>query len=363
MTAPARIAKGLYWDEAWSLVSGCTHVSPGCDHCWSATETHMRANNPNEKVKARNEGLTEQGSFNGQVRLNYDFLDKPLRKRKPTVYAVWNDLFHEDVPDEFRDQAFAVILACHIWNNVPEHKFLILTKRAGSMAEYFSAGAEALLKRWAKAGDGWLICDDPDIYFSELIESAVCHDWDKAGTNSSGSPYKPWGYLHQLWPLPNVWLGVTAENQEQADKRIPILLQIPAAVRWVSVEPMLGPINLSHLDHAWQTNALTGKQSDMGRPYYDTGKLDWVACGGESGHGARPLHPDMAWGLMDQCVSVGIPFFFKQWGEWINDYPNHLESKCWKQTYQHGTTFYRVGKKNAGRLLDGRTWDDMPVVV
>ena len=101
----------------------------------------------------------------------------------------------------------------------------------------------------------------------------------------------------------------------------------------------------------------------MGRPYYDTGKLDWVACGGESGHGARPLHPDMVWGLMDQCVSVGIPFFFKQWGEWTSDYPNHLPIARWKQTYQHGTVFYRIGKKNAGLLLDGRTWDEMPVGV
>lgn len=264
----------------------------------------MRANNPNEKVKARNEGLTEQGSFNGQVRLNYDFLDKPLKKKKPTVYAVWNDLFHEDVPDEFRHKAFATMrVADH-------HIYLILTKRAEEMLKFLSS-------------------------YERVPLSAHKH----------------------------IWLGVTAENQEQAAKRIPILLQIPAAVRWVSVEPMLEPINLSHLNHDWQTNALTGRQSDMGRPYYDTGKLDWVACGGESGHGARPLHPDMVWGLMDQCVSVGIPFFFKQWGEWTSDYPNHLPIARWKQTYQHGTVFYRIGKKNAGRLLDGRTWDEMPVGV
>ena len=369
MTAPERIFKGLYWDEAWSLVGGCTAVSEGCDNCWSAKETHMRANNPNEKVKARNEGLTDSGCFDGIVRLNHEFLYKPLRKTKPTVYAVWNDLFHEDVPDEFRDQAFAVMLACHIWNNVPGHRFLILTKRAIRMAEYFSAGTEALLKRWANAGDGWLICNDPDVLFSELVYSATCHDWDESGRNSNGGPYKPWGHLDQLWPLHNLWLGVTAENQARADERIPILLQIPAAVRFVSVEPMLGAVDITKylscpaptsyriLSRYYGPNGFdpSGTQPEKTTMH----GLDWVICGGESGPGARPMHPDWARNLRDQCQEAGVPYFFKQWGQW---YPDKKGIYSAPSMIFGDTVVHNIGKKAAGRLLDGREYNEFPEV-
>lgn len=119
----------MYWGRAWSLVSGCTHVSPGCDNCWSAKETHMRANNPNEKVKARNEGLTEKGCFNGHIRLNHEFLDLPLRVKKPTIWAVWNDMFHEDVPEKFIIDAFSVMA------ETSHHTFMVLTKRPERMKE------------------------------------------------------------------------------------------------------------------------------------------------------------------------------------------------------------------------------------
>lgn len=352
-----RISQGLWWDKAWSLVSGCTPVSPACANCWAAKQTHMWAKNPNPIISDRNSDLTSaEGQFNGQIRLNHEFLDKPLRTRKPTAWAVWNDLFHEDVPDDFIDRAFAVMLATHIWGNIPNHRFLILTKRPERMAEYFSPGAEVLLKRWAETGDGWLRPYDPDEIFSDHVYSKVCHDWDENGRNSSGNPYKPWGYLNQLWPLPNALLGVTAENQQTADERIPILLQIPAAVRFISVEPMLGPVDLIRamdvaieVDGEIETPAV-GPMNNW---------LNWVICGGESGPNARPMHPDWVRGLRDQCKEARVPFFFKQWGEWGNE-PYRRGMEIYPSVTMDKEILFRCGKKKAGRLLDGVEYLELP---
>jgi len=329
MTNPKRIEKGMYWDRAWHLVSGCTPVSPGCDHCWAAREAHMRAGQSNEKIKGKYEGLTtEEGRWNGQIRLMENNLDLPFRVKKPAVWAIWNDLFHEDVPDIFIINALAVMAESH-------HTFLLLTKRPERMRE--------IMTHKTVAADVWL----------------------QTTTGIDASPL--------VWPLPNVWLGVTAENQEQADKRIPMLLQIPAAVSFVSVEPMLGPVEISkYLTTAAPTSykILSRFYGPMG--FDETGSqpektkingLGWVICGGESGPGARPMHLDWARNLRDQCQAAEVPYFFKQHGEWkhvptVED--SRIFGKSLKLFPELGVTFAKVGKKKAGRLLDRRTWDDMP---
>lgn len=322
-----RISDGLWWDKAWSLVDGCTPVSPACDNCWAAAQTQMRANHPNEKVRGRAEGLTTNGHFNGRIRLNEEFLDKPLRAKKPTAWAIWNDLFHEDVPFDFITQAFDVMCSCSL-----EQIFIVLTKRPERIRPWME---------WAMS------------------------NWFNDAPLSHGAAG---GRLPD-----NVWLGVTAENQQTADERIPILLQIPAAVRFISVEPMLGPVDLIRamdvaieVDGEIETPAV-GPMNNW---------LNWVICGGESGPNARPMHPDWVRSLRDQCQAAGVPFLFKSWGEWFprdqwehnpelilpdDEFAYHDSPKTHVfKDLNDLHPVHRVGKKAAGRLLDGREWLRLP---
>jgi protein gp37 len=195
-------------------------------------------------------------------------------------------------------------------------------------------------------------------------EAAACHRYRLAATN----------IMEAGWTLPNVWVGTTVENQPAADERIPHLLATPAAVRFVSCEPLLGPVDV------WPK---TASGALLNRGSVATGRgIDWVICGGETGPGARPMHPDWARSLRDQCVAARVPFFFKRWGEWAPDGFEHAnrpnapacyltadgnsymadnwtpEHRCRDEKY----AMVRVGKKAAGRELDGRTWDEMPDV-
>lgn len=266
MTQQARIDKGLYWDRAWSLVSGCTQISPGCLNCWSAQQAHIRGAQGNEKIKARYGGLTNSdGSWTGEIRLMADDLGKPGSVRKPATWAVWNDLFHPDVPFEFVHQAFAVM-----WIN-SHHTFLILTKRPKRMADFF-----AYLHRQMEQEYGRI--------------------------------------LYEQWPLPNIWLGVTAENQAAADERIPILLQTPAAVRYVSVEPMLTEVDLT----------MYAFDSFQDRP------LDWVICGAETGPRKRAMELDWARELRHTCQASGTQFFFKK----DSNGNRELDGRLWEQMLQ-----------------------------
>ena len=175
---------------------------------------------------------------------------------------------------------------------------------------------------------------------------------------------------HVQWPS-HVWIGKTVEDQEHADKRIPELLKVPAKVRFLSVEPLLGPIDFVLVKEEQDAlfgaqtvgaNVLAGRVETRfrdGTTYLDQTvderRIHWVIVGGESGKGARPMHPDWVRSIRDQCVSAGVPFFFKQWGEWAPSpeigLPYHFED---------GDHAFRIGKKTAGRLLDGREWNEVP---
>ena len=283
-------------DVVWNPTTGCTKVSQGCKHCYAETIANRfwaTQYPPNADGSPRK--FTD-------VRLHPERLEEPRKWRKPRRVFVnsMSDLFHEDVPDDF---------IAAIWMRMivtPRHTYQILTKRPQRMAELV-----------------------PQL-FREF-------------------------YTGDIHVCPNVWLGVSVEDQKTADERIPILLQTPAAVRFVSYEPALGPVDFTTINGVLNTWSRNGEIDVV-----DEGKLHWIIMGGESGPGARPLHPDWARSTLDQCLAAGVPFFFKQWGEWTPYYPIHKNLANIKETWRSGRGFWRVGKKAAGRMLDGRTWDEFP---
>jgi protein gp37 len=235
-----------------------------------------------------------------------------------------SDLFHADVPTSHIVQVFAVMALA------PQHTFQVLTKRHARM--------RSLLDSW----DFW--------------RSVSFAATDRAGADIDLGP-----------SLPNVWLGVSVENQQWADIRIPALLGTPAAVRFLSCEPLLGPVDLLH--HMPEV------------PYWDAREAEewgihWVIVGGESGRGARPMHPDWARSLRDQCSAARVPFLFKQWGAWAPTgargagitrenrmyVPDSVARTECPPAHQCGAEIRRMPKHLAGRELDGRTWDQYPEV-
>nr|WP_046284606.1 phage Gp37/Gp68 family protein [Mycobacterium sp. UM_NZ2] len=349
-------------DDTWNPVTGCTEVSPGCDRCYAKTFAERFRGTPGHYF--------ERGF---DVQLRPDKLDLPLRWRRPRRIFVnsMSDLFHDDVPDEYIAQVWAVMALA------PRHTFQVLTKRHGRMHSLLTA------KRLA-----------PGLDFEAMVRN-VAHNLRNNAKRAD------WTLADDLpWPLPNVWLGVSTENQQWADIRIPALLDTPAAVRWISAEPLLGPIGLhpywTHGQPRWgepEPEPTPNGGSLMMRPLELAPRLDWVVVGGESGHRARPMHPDWARSLRDQCTDAGVPFLFKQWGEWSPYYygpelrrvdqlvmaddggeyragdldwpdgPRRGEAQLADFPHHRPTFLYRVGKKAAGRQLDGRTWDQYPEAV
>ena len=384
---------GIEWcDATWQVASGCSPVSGGCRNCYSARLAHTRL-----KHLPQLAGLTECTSrgvpfFNGAIRLHPARLIDPLRWSTPKRIFVGDrtDLFHPSIPDGYIDQVFAVMALC------PQHLFLLLTKRPKRMREYIGE-----MKPWSPRVNS--------------IREAVAAFQAFAADKTRGISF----------PLPNVWLGTSVEDQATADERIPSLLATPAAGRFISAEPLLGPIDIQRWIescHAARSDGeciapscpqlRDGEPARSGRHCpiddWDTvdeweapPKLDWVIVGGESGPGARPMHPAWVRSIRDQCAAAGIPLFFKQWGEWntaafnlatnqrvfrqflsfeqwVNKAPTWIQGGvCLDNTgrvcssgadFERArdentfpiTVMHRVGKSSAGRCLDGITHDALP---
>jgi protein gp37 len=308
----------IEWTEAtWNPLVGCTAVSPGCDHCYAARQASGRLSHTPAYA-----GLAVAGKFTGEVRLLEARLSQPLRWHRPRRIFVnsMSDLFHDSVPDRY------IARVCAVMHQTPRHTYQVLTKRHARMRSLLNAPR-----------------------FLELVQECIDEMHDDPDDQ----------LMREAWPPRNVWLGVSVENQQWADIRIPALLDTPAAVRWISAEPLLGPVDLSAWT-TWQDGSLR-----FSEPEADIAGLDWVVVGGESGPGARPMQPEWARSLRDQCVQADVPFLFKQWGEWVP--PTHMTDATFMDwDCDNGTSAYdrdqpwRVGKKRAGRLLDGRTWDEYP---
>ena len=354
---------GIAWTDAtWNPLAGCSIVSPACTNCYAmamaARIERMQIGtslaNKAPYIPSHYAGLTIESKsgpvWNGKiVQANETILTQPLRWKRPRRIFVnsMSDLFHESVPDEWIDRIFAVMALA------PQHTFQILTKRAKRMREYCSEKT-----RRFRIGD-----EGHEIAFDTLSQSF--YEWPIY--NHLGNDRAP------EMPLPNVWLGVTAEDQTRADERWDDLAATPAARRFVSIEPMLGAIDLTRIVRRpdksvpgpsvppMLIDALNGTirlPSGIGGKR-NMARLDWVIAGGESGPKARPSHPDWFRALRDQCAAAGVPFFFKQWGEWLGLSADKTGaggpiSRWSDATMLSGEEqFYRVGKKRAGDLLDG----------
>ena len=358
---------GIAWtDETWNVLRGCSKVSAGCANCY-AEGMAARFSGPGMPF----EGLIDGRHWNGAVKLVENRLTAPLRWRRPRRVFVTSvsDPFHQSVTDEMLDRLFAIMALC------PQHTFQLLTKRPERMREYL-AGCEARVAGWTVT---YAANTGPNGDTPRSHPPLRMGPW--TGNTVMDAPH-PIGF--ETWPLPNVWLGVSVENQDAADERIPHLLATPAAVRFISAEPLLGPVDLERwLTIVWQCRGcrgyFTGRHReicpDCGREVFWSGShafngrgrnpnkvfppqsgrgIDWVIVGGESGPKARPMHPDWARGLRDQCAAAGVPFFFKQWGEWLCsdsvDQPTYRGKHQYIGNHQHA---FRIGKKAAGRMLDG----------
>ena len=294
------ISKGRYWDKPWSLVDGCTPCSPGCDHCWAAGMAHRfaREGEPGHTCGVLTD---ESGRFNGAVVPRPDRISIPL-KRKPTVWAVWNDWCHEAVPHEFRGDMMDTVMCA------PQHTYLFLTKRPTVALDFW---------RWLE-------------------------------TKTTGD------YREEL--LKYIYFGLTVCNQQEADEKIPVFLQVPGK-KFLSIEPLLSEISLRWLrpSRGWYDNKL--KTTGFVDEYDGLRLIDAVILGGETGPDARPMHPDWVRSVRGRCAEAGVPFFFKQWGKHRPGlkelFGNHYECRL-KQMPDR----YEI--MNAGRLLDGRTHDDLP---
>lgn len=310
-------------DHTFNPWWGCQRVSPGCEHCYAETLAHRY----NFKVWG-------PAKTTGRREMSANYWKQPIKWDRLAAVSGRKRVFCASMADVFEDHPAVEWPRTNLWGLIettPNLDWLLLTKRPENIMEMLPVG-------WRGA-------------------------------------------------LPsNIWLGTSCEDQQRADERIPHLLRVPARVRFLSCEPLLGPVDI----RKWILLPTKDWNSPVAvKAFEDAPSIHWVICGGESGHGARPMHPDWARGLRDQCQAAGVAFHFKQWGQFVpgmsrdgdpfelanreyfdtgETWP-HPRVHVWENT-QHWNgdyTTYRcsasvnVGKHAAGRLLDGRTWDEFPV--
>ncbi|KAF0102177.1 MAG: hypothetical protein FD144_2612 [Rhodospirillaceae bacterium] len=395
-------------DRVWNPIAGCSIVSPGCTNCYAMKMAH-RIEGMNAALGRRNHyaGLTMKTKagavWTGKVAVAADsiFL-APLGWKKPArVFAnSMADMFHEDVPDEVIDRAFAVMALC------PHLTFMVLTKRAARMREWFEERWQGTPAQDIRMPDGEILhCPrGGETGRRHQIEQALREIADQRGMIDPDID-EQWDEKGRLkiarfdWPLPNVWLGVSTEDQARADERIPHLLATPAAKRFISAEPLLAAIDLERvgcLEAIREAMPTIIVREERGRPRSGNGsicgaqidsvgsfgssitffqtpdhmggftatsprqwpRLDWVIAGGESGPKARASHPDWFRALRDQCAAAGVPFFFKQWGEWAPLDGTGLVSE--QPDAKPRDDIYRIGKRRAGAMLDGKPHREFP---
>lgn len=306
---------GINWTNAtWNPLVGCSIVSPGCINCYAM---HQAARIQRMQPSSHYVGTTKQVNGNtvwtGVLKSAPEHIwEAPLRWQKPRKIFVnsMSDLFHENMPVEYIDRVFAVMYLAS------RHTFQVLTKRPAVMSKY-------------------LHDKQTPIRIAELVKSYT----DRA--DIFGQAVRREGWLKAAaMPYKNVWLGVTVENQKAADERIPILMAVPAAIRFLSVEPLIGPVALKFVrcingcgfispvpvnngkDYGCpECHSIVNAMRMVSRPglFFYKKPIDWVIVGGESGDDARPMHPSWAENIMRECMTAGVPFFFKQWGQWQPD--------------------------------------------
>ena len=343
-------------DKTWNPIIGCSKLSAGCQNCYAVTMANRLAHNPSTPQYA---GMTRSATtWAGVTRLVEGVITDPFKWRKPQRVFVGSmtDMFHPATPDAWRDKVLAVAALC------PHLDFIFLTKRADLMCEYFTAPH--------RPGQFITILDDGSKINTPAarirVQAEMCDLFPKVPgdtlnrvTDFLDERYGPDGdgFLRR-WPLPNAWIGVTVENQEAANERIPLLLRTPAAVRFISAEPLIGPVDLCNIDidgdhtmdalnplswreawdRHWSPEATGVPFEEAKEAYTDEGgvwpptdnrppRLDQVIIGAETGPKKRPMDQTWARDLRDQCVSAGVPFFLKK----LSDGSRELDGRVWEQ--------------------------------
>lgn len=344
----------ISWTEkTWNPTIGCTRISPGCKHCYAFTLHDMR----HAAYLKGHQVPRQYAKPFGELQLMEERLEQPLHWTKPSMIFVdsMSDLFHHDVPFEFIDRVFVTMAAAH-W-----HTFQVLTKRSCRLMAYCSNPETP--ERLAR-----ILENEFTRYNGISLAMQLRRDIPLDGECS----------IKRRWPLPNVWLGVSVENQI-ATVRLDDLVLTPAAVRFVSAEPLLGPLNL----RSWLVSK-KGFFKDVdaleagGKTYPKKAGLDWVISGGESGRFAdniRPSHPSWFQDLQADCAKLGIPYHFKQWGSWaprgLRAFTGNPEMIWLRESGELGqdrpddrATQMVWGTKEAnGRSLFGATYSEFPAAV